>query len=125
MLSELIAKAVKRRFLLAPIIGVGCPGLFKSDGTIERGAQNLPGNWEAPDFNLPHQLQSALPEIGGHTQRVSAQRCGCAGPERTALYGGDETLGRADDRDRARQRTLQRNHVTSEFRQIEVPALVP
>jgi hypothetical protein len=70
MLSELIAKAVKRRFLLAPIIGVGCPGLFKSDGTIERGAQNLPGNWEAPDFNLPHQLQSALPEIGGQQPSV-------------------------------------------------------
>lgn len=45
---------------LAPIITVACPGHITPDGDIRDGAQNLPGNWEAEDFNLPATLAAAL-----------------------------------------------------------------
>jgi predicted NBD/HSP70 family sugar kinase len=51
---------------LAPFIGIGCPGVIRADGSIERGGQNLPGNWEAKDFNLPQKLREALPTIDDH-----------------------------------------------------------
>ena len=51
---------------LAPIIGVGCPGVIGEDGSIERGAQNLPGNWESGSFNLPRVLREKLPRIRDH-----------------------------------------------------------
>jgi hypothetical protein len=35
------------------IIGIGCPGMIQPDGSIDRGAQNLPSNWESSRFNLP------------------------------------------------------------------------
>jgi hypothetical protein len=55
---------------LAPFIGIGCPGLIGTDGTIERGGQNLPGNWEGDGFNLPRLLQQRIPEIGGHPTTI-------------------------------------------------------
>ncbi len=70
MLTSLIGEAEKQQFKLAAVIGIGCPGLINADGTIERGGQNLPGDWEAADFNLPRLLQSALPMIGEQEARV-------------------------------------------------------
>jgi hypothetical protein len=64
MLKELIGLAEKEKFRLAPFIGIGCPGIIAQDGTIERGAQNLPGNWESSKFNLPLLLHTAIPKIG-------------------------------------------------------------
>jgi hypothetical protein len=49
---------------LAPFIGIGCPGIIENDGSIDRGAQNLPGNWTSSKFNLPLSLHSAIPVIG-------------------------------------------------------------
>jgi hypothetical protein len=66
MLKELIKRAKKEGFALAPFIGIGCPGKIEEDGTIAKGAQNLPGNWESSRFNLPAQLAEAIPEIGDH-----------------------------------------------------------
>ena len=66
MLKDLIAKADKEGFKLAPFIGVACPGVIKNDGSIEKGAQNLPGNWESSKFNLPASLAEAIPQIGEH-----------------------------------------------------------
>jgi hypothetical protein len=66
MLQHLIARAEKEKLQLAPFIGIGCPGMIEADGTIDRGAQNLPGNWEAKRFNLPLTLQEAIPAIGEH-----------------------------------------------------------
>jgi predicted NBD/HSP70 family sugar kinase len=66
MLKDLIAKADKEGFKLAPFIGIACPGVIKSDGSIEKGAQNLPGNWESSKFNLPASLAEAIPQIGEH-----------------------------------------------------------
>ncbi|MGH6771289.1 MAG: ROK family protein [Xanthobacteraceae bacterium] len=65
MLDKLIAKAKKEDRKLTPFIGIGCPGLVQEDGDIERGAQNLPGNWESSRFNLPSRLCEAIPKIGG------------------------------------------------------------
>ena len=33
-------------------------------GSIDRGAQNLPGNWESKKFNLPLVVHSQIPRIG-------------------------------------------------------------
>ena len=70
MLKDLIAKADKEGFKLAPFIGIACPGVIKSDGSIEKGAQNLPGNWESSKFNLPASLVEAVPQIGEHDTAV-------------------------------------------------------
>jgi hypothetical protein len=53
MLKDLIAKADKEGFRLAPFVGIACPGVIERDGSIEKGAQNLPGDWESSKFNLP------------------------------------------------------------------------
>ncbi|SMC64395.1 ROK family protein [Rhizobium sp. RU36D] len=66
MLTDLIDKAEKAGLSPAPVIGLACPGLIRSDGSIERGGQNLPGgNWESKHFNLPAEIMKAIPSIGG------------------------------------------------------------
>jgi predicted NBD/HSP70 family sugar kinase len=71
MLKDLIKKAGKAKLSLAPVIGIGCPGLILADGSIETGAQNLPGNWESKKFNLPACLVEAIPQIGKHDTAVA------------------------------------------------------
>ena len=70
MLKDLIAAADAEGFKLAPFIGIGCPGVINEDGTIEKGAQNLPGNWESSKFNLPASLVEAISRIGDHDTAV-------------------------------------------------------
>jgi predicted NBD/HSP70 family sugar kinase len=70
MLRELIKKAEKAEFRLAPFIGIACPGVIAEDGSIERGAQNLPGNWESKSFHLPALINEAIPEIGEHETAI-------------------------------------------------------
>jgi predicted NBD/HSP70 family sugar kinase len=70
MLKTLVALAEKEKRRLAPFIGIGCPGIIRPDGGIERGGQNLPGNWESERFNLPALLREALPRIAGHDTMV-------------------------------------------------------
>jgi len=55
-----IKRAGKHGLNLAPFIAMGCPGLTAADGQIERGGQNLPGNWEHKHFNLPDRLRQAI-----------------------------------------------------------------
>jgi predicted NBD/HSP70 family sugar kinase len=66
MLKGFISKAEAEGLKLAPFIGVSCPGAINEDGSIEKGAQNLPGNWESSRFNLPDSLIEAIPTIGEH-----------------------------------------------------------
>ncbi len=66
MLTDLIKRAGKDDLKLAPFIGIGCPGVILPDGSIDRGGQNLPGNWEVKSFNLPQLLREAIPKIGDH-----------------------------------------------------------
>src|SRR6201996_8205136 len=66
MLKGLIDAADEEGFKLAPFIGIACPGVILEDGQIEKGAQNLPGNWESSKFNLPASLVEAIPTIGDH-----------------------------------------------------------
>jgi predicted NBD/HSP70 family sugar kinase len=70
MLKGLIDKAGEEGFKLAPFIGVACPGVINHDGSIEKGAQNLPGNWESSKFNLPASLVEGIPKIGDHDTAV-------------------------------------------------------
>jgi hypothetical protein len=70
MLKDLIADAEAEGLKLAPFIGIACPGVIDADGSIEKGAQNLPGNWESSRFNLPASLVEAIPQIGDHDTAV-------------------------------------------------------
>jgi predicted NBD/HSP70 family sugar kinase len=70
MLKGLIADAEAEGLKLAPFIGIACPGVIDADGSIEKGAQNLPGNWESSKFNLPASLVEAIPQIGDHDTAV-------------------------------------------------------
>jgi predicted NBD/HSP70 family sugar kinase len=65
-LESLIRRAKKEDHALAPFVGIGCPGVIRPDGSIEKGGQNLPGNWERKDFNLVNCLREAIPKIGEH-----------------------------------------------------------
>jgi predicted NBD/HSP70 family sugar kinase len=78
MLKELIAAAEAEDFKLAPFIGIACPGVINEDGSIEKGAQNLPGNWESSKFNLPASLVEAIPQIGDHDTAVLMHNDGVA-----------------------------------------------
>ncbi|MBR0821095.1 ROK family protein [Bradyrhizobium liaoningense] len=70
MLKGLITEAGNEGFKLAPFIGIACPGVIKEDGSIEKGAQNLPGNWESSKFNLPASLIEGIPVIGEHDTAI-------------------------------------------------------
>jgi hypothetical protein len=65
MLHDQVRYATKKGIRLAPFIGIGCPGLIRKDGSISRGAQNLPGDWESEHFHLPTELSKKMPTIGG------------------------------------------------------------
>src|SRR3954447_5016794 len=70
MLEDLIEAADTEGLKLAPFLGIACPGVINEDGSIEKGAQNLPGNWESSKFNLPVSLVDAIPQIGEHDTAV-------------------------------------------------------
>ena len=70
MIQTMVRRAGKRGHRLAPFIGIGCPGLIREDGSIEKGGQNLPGDWEHEGFNLPRLLRAAIPAIDGHELTV-------------------------------------------------------
>ena len=59
-------------------IGIACPGVINEDGSITKGAQNLPGNWESSKFNLPASLLEAIPAIGDHDTAVLMHNDGVA-----------------------------------------------
>ena len=78
MLKGLIEGAKAEGLTLAPFIGIACPGVINADGSIQKGAQNLPGNWESTRFNLPASLVEAIPEIAGHDTVVLMHNDGVA-----------------------------------------------
>ena len=78
MLKGLIAEADSEGLKLAPFIGIACPGVINEDGSIAKGAQNLPGNWESSKFNLPAGLVEAIPQIGDHDTAILMHNDGVA-----------------------------------------------
>jgi len=78
MLKDLIEQADTEGLKLAPFIGISCPGVIEDDGAIEKGAQNLPGNWESSRFNLPASLFEAIPMIGEHDTTILMHNDGVA-----------------------------------------------
>jgi hypothetical protein len=78
MLKDLILAADTDGLKLAPFIGISCPGVINEDGSIEKGAQNLPGNWESSKFNLPASLVEAIPQIGDHDTAILMHNDGVA-----------------------------------------------
>ena len=107
MLEDLIGKAKKEGLKLAPFIGIGCPGIITKDGAIDRGAQNLPGNWESSNFHLPGAIHEAIPKIGDdETAIVMHNDAVVQGLSEVPFMQRRRALGRADHRHRARQRAL-------------------
>ena len=78
MLKDLILAADTEGLKLAPFIGIACPGVINEDGSIAKGAQNLPGNWESSKFNLPASLVEAIPQIGDHDTAILMHNDGVA-----------------------------------------------
>ncbi len=70
MLRELADLADVEKLKLAPFVGLACPGLIDEHGTIKRGGQNLPGNWEGDDFNLAATVGRKLGRLRGHEPAV-------------------------------------------------------
>jgi hypothetical protein len=70
MIGTLVQRAGKDGISIAPFIGIACPGVIEADGTIDRGGQNLPGNWESSRFNLPQELCALIPRLGDHETHV-------------------------------------------------------
>jgi hypothetical protein len=70
MLDKLIGRAEKEGLKVAPFIGIGCPGIVREDGSIDRGVQNLPGNWASKSFSLPAALVEGIPKIGGEETSI-------------------------------------------------------
>jgi len=64
MLEDMVLYCERKHIRLAPFIGIACPGLIRKDGSIERGTQNLPGDWESRAFHLPSALWRRMPMIG-------------------------------------------------------------
>ena len=73
MLNGLAAQARTLGVKLAPFIGIACPGQIQEDGSILHGAQNLPGDWEAP-FNLPQALGERLDLLGSLRRAIEHGR---------------------------------------------------
>jgi predicted NBD/HSP70 family sugar kinase len=65
MLDAQIRWNEKEKCALAPVIGIGCPGIIREDGSIDRGGQNLPGNWESGGFHLPGSIKEKIQDISG------------------------------------------------------------
>jgi hypothetical protein len=71
MIDRIVKRAEKEQHKLAPFIGIGCPGIVEPDGSIDRGTQNLPGNWASARFNLPQRIVEAIPMIGDDDTQVA------------------------------------------------------
>ena len=65
MLEAQVHYCKKKGIRLAPFVGIGCPGLIRKDGSIARGAQNMPGDWSSEHFHLPTELAKKIPTIRG------------------------------------------------------------
>ena len=70
MLRAMVAAAKTRGLALAPVVGVGCPGRIEFDGRIDRGTQNLPGDWEGSKFHLANEITTRVGPIGGSPAAV-------------------------------------------------------
>lgn len=71
MINRVVKRAEKEQVKLAPFIGIGCPGIVEPEGSIDRGTQNLPGNWASARFNLPQRIIEAIPMIGEDDTQVA------------------------------------------------------
>ena len=68
--------------------------MIEEDGSIDRGAQNLPGNWESSRFNLPASLRKAIPKIGEHeTQIVMHNDAVVQGLSEVPVHAGRRSTG--------------------------------
>jgi hypothetical protein len=69
-IRKLVRRAHKSELRLAPFVGVACPGIIEPDGSIDRGTQNLPGNWQSSRFHLPARIVEGVPTVGDEETQV-------------------------------------------------------
>jgi hypothetical protein len=65
LLGDLAGEAAAAGLSLAPVVAVGVPGVVDPEGQILRGAENLPGAWQAEGFRPAEALARLLPLGGG------------------------------------------------------------
>jgi hypothetical protein len=65
LLGDLAGEAAAAGIRLAPVVAVGVPGVMDAHGQILRGAENLPGDWQADGFRPAEALARLLPLDGG------------------------------------------------------------
>ncbi len=70
LLMDMVRYSERKKIRLAPFIGIGCPGLIRPDGSIARGAQNLPGDWESHAFHLPTAVWRRMLTLGADPMLV-------------------------------------------------------
>jgi hypothetical protein len=70
MLMDMVSYSERKGIRLAPFVGIGCPGLIRPDGSIARGAQNLPGDWESHAFHLPTAVWRRMLALGSDPMLV-------------------------------------------------------
>ncbi len=108
MLKDLIAKADKEGFKLAPFIGIACPGVA-SRATVRsrRAPRTCRATGRAASSTCRQALSQAIPQIGQHDTAIVMHNDGVVqGLSETSLHAGRQALGRIDHRDGARQRAL-------------------
>jgi predicted NBD/HSP70 family sugar kinase len=65
MVRKLIRHSERQGLDLVPVIAIACPGVIDEDGSILRGAVNLPGgNWESERFNLSAAVTKEIKSVG-------------------------------------------------------------
>ncbi|MGC4056865.1 MAG: hypothetical protein QM743_01925 [Chitinophagaceae bacterium] len=74
MLQDLRSRAEKNKIRLTPVIGVGCPGAIRSDGSIARGGQRFAG----------FQLERRQFQPAGGLAQIRAQDRRAGNPHRSA-----------------------------------------
>jgi hypothetical protein len=57
-LQRAVAWCRRHKLKPAPFVGVACPGRVRADGTVDRGAQNLPGKWGAGSGSLASYIRN-------------------------------------------------------------------
>ncbi len=99
MLNDMLAWGRKNKIPLAPVIGIGCPGVIHEDGSIARGCAEPAGQLgEQPVQPSPLHRRGRATRRRPRNAGGDAQRRRCAGLERAAVRQGSYALGRPDHR---------------------------
>ena len=78
VLKDLIAKAEKEVLKLAPFVGIACPGVTNSDGSMRRALRTYRQLGQQP-VQLAGKLIQRMPQIGEHDMAMVMHNDGAVG----------------------------------------------